>query len=317
VIQRERLIVLLVVWTCACSGGKSTVTSPSATPNPTATFSLAGKIRNLFTGSAISGATVSIVDGPNAGKAVTTDAAGAFGFTALRQSGFTVTASAANYVSQSQGVTLTSTQVLNFQLQPQLIAFTFTGRVTDAVTAGPIAGARVLLNGRYAAGTDNSGNYSVAGQLYYGGFHNDYTDVSASDYESDYRYVLGTIQNARLYRIERMTAGASKMVTIAPDDTLCVNNVQDSPSGPPDYVCRSVRVVIPTDGVMMVEAVSTQGGAAPLLEVEYKGTPVDWSTRNPTPPFQVTAGTEVVVHVEMPSTSTTSQSFDVNTSISQ
>jgi hypothetical protein len=313
VIQKS-LVGLLVVVTCACSGGKSTTTSPSPTPNPTASLSLAGKVTNLFTGSAISGATVSIADGPNAGKVATTDISGAYDFTALQQSGFTVTVSADNYISGSQGVTLTATtRSLNFQLRPQLIAFTLTGRVTDAATAGPIAGAKVSINGEYAAGTDNSGHYSVTGQIYYGGFHNDYTYVSAGDYESDYRYILGSIQNARLSRIERFTAGESKVVTIAPDDTLCVNNAQDLSGVGTDYLCRTVHVVVPADGVMTVDALSTQDSTRPPLEVEIKGTPVDWSLRNPKSPFQVTAGTEVVVHVEMASTSTTSQSFVVNT----
>jgi hypothetical protein len=51
--------------------------------------------------------------------------------------------------------------------------------------------------------------------------------------------------------------------------------------------------------------------------VEINGNPVDWSLRNPTPSFQVTAGAEVVIHVEIPSSSITSQSFVVNTSMSQ
>jgi hypothetical protein len=78
------LVALASMW--ACRGSRGTATSPSSTPtppptaNPTTTFSLNGKVRNLFTAAPISGATVSIVDGPNAGKATTTDMSGTYSF---------------------------------------------------------------------------------------------------------------------------------------------------------------------------------------------------------------------------------------------
>ena len=108
------------------------------------------------------------------------------------------------------------------------------------------------------------------------------------------------------------------MVTVAPDDTLCVNNSQDFPGLGQDYVCRSVRVVAPSDGIMTLEALPTQGGAHPPLEVETVGVSPCCSERmaNPTS-IQVTAGTEVVVHVEMLLGSTTSQSFTLNTSMAR
>jgi hypothetical protein len=238
-------------------------------------------------------------------------------FTALQPSGFTLNVSADSYLSQSLAVTLTSSRTLNVALRPQPLPITLTGRITDAGTAGPIAGAIVSINGRYQATTDTSGTYSVTGLLDAGN-HADITYVSATNYESDYRYIQGNVQNVHLYRIERMTAGESKLVTIAPDDTLCVNNLQDEPTGlGPDYVCRTVRVMVPGDGLMTAESVSAQNGAHLLLEVEVNHVPADWSMRNPTPPFPVTTGAEVVMNVEMPSGSTTSQSFVVNTSIAQ
>jgi DNA-cytosine methyltransferase len=83
-----------------------------------------------------------------------------------------------------------------------------------------------------------------------------------------------------------------------------------------DYVCRSVRVVAPADGILTVEALSTQTGVHPPLEVEKFGGPNCCSERmgNPTS-IQVTAGTEVVVNVEMVLGSPTSQSFTLNTSL--
>jgi len=89
--------------------------SPVTPPAPT-TFSLSGQVTDSATAAGIPGALVSIVDGPNAHLAATTDASGNYRFTNLQQSGFTVTASAANYVTQSKSVTLTSDQTLPFQL---------------------------------------------------------------------------------------------------------------------------------------------------------------------------------------------------------
>lgn len=191
-----------------------------------------------------------------------------------------------------------------------------TGRVTDSTTLAPISGATVSINGRYKTTTDGSGNYSVTGLLDPGGNHN-FTYVSADNYASDYRYIRGTSQNVHLYRITRITAGDSTVVTIAPDDTLCVNNVQDTLGLGPDYVCRSVRVVAPSNGVMTVEALSNQAGAHPPLEVETVGAPSCCSERieNPTS-IPVTGGTEVVVNVEMVVGSTSSQSFTLKTSMS-
>ena len=150
------------------------------------------------------------------------------------------------------------------------------------------------------------------------GRNGDFTYVSANNYASDYRYIRGASQSVRLYRITRITAGDSMVVTVAPDDTLCVNNVQDTLGLGQDYVCRSVRVVAPSDGVMTLEAISTLGGARPGLEVETVGAPVCCSERmgNPTS-IQVTAGTEVIVNVELAEGSTASQSFALTTSMAR
>jgi hypothetical protein len=191
---------------------------------------------------------------------------------------------------------------------PQTIVLT--GQVIDAITLAPIAGAVVSINGRYATVADNHGSYTVTGLLDAGG-NSDFTYVSANNYASDYRYIRSTPHNIRLYRVERITAGESKLVTVAPDDTLCMNNMQDSPG---NYLCRSVRVVAPTDGVVTIEAVSTQTGTHPPLEAETIGVQPCCSERlgNPTS-LQVKAGTEVVVSVEIPLGSPGSETFTLTT----
>jgi hypothetical protein len=307
------------VFTDACGDHGSATTSPSSTPTPTpaaTTLSLNGTVTDSTTASSISGATVRIADGPNVGKSATTDGSGNYSLTGLQPSGFTVNVSANNYASQSTGLTLTSNQTLAFRLnRPPTPNFTLTGQVTDRATSAPISGATVSINGRYRSTTDSLGNYSVVGFLDAGGNHN-FTYVSANDYVSDYRYIRATSQNVHLYRIQRIMAGDSVTVTVAPDDKLCVNNVQDTPGLGQDYVCRSVRVVAPSDGVMTVEAISTQSGARPPLEVETVGVSPCCSERLGNPvSIQLTAGTEVVVNVEMVLGSTASQSFILKTTL--
>ena len=201
--------------------------------------------------------------------------------------------------------------------RPAPMAIELTGQVTDAATAAPIAGAVVRINGRYSSTTDASGKYTVTGLLDAGSGH-DFTYVSASNYVSDYRYIRSSSQDARLNRIQRITAGESKLITVEPNDTLCVNNMQDSPGLGQDYVCRSIRVIARSDGILTIEAVSTQTGMHPLLEVETVGVQPCCSERlgNPTS-IQVRAGTELVANVEMSFGSTTSQSFMLTTSMTR
>jgi hypothetical protein len=195
------------------------------------------------------------------------------------------------------------------QVRPGGVALN--GRVTDAATGAPIAWAVVSVDGRYTATTAESGDFIVPGLPGYGS----YTWVSAEGFVADYRYIRGAIHNVHLHRIERIVAGESKLVTITPEDTLCVNNLQDSPGLGPDYRCRSVFVLAPADGAVTIEAVSTTDGVHPPLEVETVGVSPCCSERmgNPTT-IRVTAGTLIVVNVEMAASSTSAQSFVVQTS---
>lgn len=124
-----------------------------------------------------------------------------------------------------------------------------------------------------------------------------------------------TTQHFHLRRIERITAGESTAVIVTPDDTPCDNNLQDLDA---NYVCRSVRVVAPSDGTMMLEVVASQGGAHPPFEVERVTSrcPCCERLENPTL-MKVTAGTEVVANVEIPAGSTGSQSFMLATSFAR
>ena len=124
-------------------------------------------------------------------------------------------------------------------------------------------------------------------------------------------------QNVRLYRVERITAGDSTPVTVAPDDTLCVNNVQDSLVWV-RTICVEACALRHQRWRHDAGGTSTTNGPPPLLEVEIvtggDGPCCSERLENPTS-IPVTAGTEVVAHVEMPFGSATSQSFTLNTSM--
>lgn len=118
----DTLSILLTNAAAACCRnpmGLDTIVLTSTPGAAPATFSLSGQVTDSGTGAGIAGATVSVADGPNARRSAGTDASGNYRLTALQQSGFTVAASAPNYVSQSKGVTLTSDQTLSFELTRQ------------------------------------------------------------------------------------------------------------------------------------------------------------------------------------------------------
>lgn len=93
--------------------------TPTAPAPPTA-FALSGHVTNSATGGPLSGAVVSVRDGPNAGRSTVTDSSGAYKLDQLLASTFTVNVSAAGYVEETQTVTLTSDQMLSVQLTPQV-----------------------------------------------------------------------------------------------------------------------------------------------------------------------------------------------------
>ena len=117
----DTLSIVLTNPAAACCRNPMGVDTITLTPTPSTVpiAFLNGRVTDSETGAGIFGATVSIGDGPNAGKSSRTDGSGNYNFTDLQPSGFTVNVSANNYVSQSKGVTLTSNQTLSFQLTRQ------------------------------------------------------------------------------------------------------------------------------------------------------------------------------------------------------
>jgi hypothetical protein len=136
----------------------------------------------------------------------------------------------------------------------------------------------------------------------------------AEGYEDDLHYYRAASQDFRLYPIQRIPAGGSTTVTVRPDDSLCWTDIH-APGWGADYVCRMVRIV-PTDGVMTVEAIPVSGGPRPPLVVSVRaGTRwLDERLGNPVSVL-LTGSTEAVAFVEMVAGSPTTQSFTLTTSM--
>jgi hypothetical protein len=298
-----------------CGGSETEMQSPAA-PTATTTFTLSGQVITSGTRVPISEAIVSVINGHDAGKSTITDASGKFTFTEMLGASVIVEVSAAEYFPNRAPLAISETQTIF--LVPLGPAIQLSGQVIDHGTSVPIAAATVDINGRYRTTTDASGKYSLAGRLDIG--DSSITHAFAEGYESHTRYVRGNpAQSFRLRRTERIPIGQSSSVTIHPDDSLCYNNFQDPSFGLPGsgFLCRTVRVVTQSEGMLTVEAVSTDGRSRPALELEVLDPSFCCIERMDNPiSIKVRTGTEVLVNVGMPERSTASESFIVTTSMS-
>ena len=179
--SKRALTVALALTLTAC-GNSNTPTTPSSTT----TFALSGQVYDVIVRHTlpvsverhgIPGATVSVADGPNAGKSTSTDGSGNYSLTGLQPStspppagDLNIVVSATNYVSATRSLPLWSNQTLDFFLSrpPTMSTFHVTGIATDDDDA-PVPGATVtvrLYRGAtpypsFAAVTDSRGSYSI------------------------------------------------------------------------------------------------------------------------------------------------------------
>jgi hypothetical protein len=92
------------------------------------------------TTTALAGARVEIVDGPNAGKFATTDAAGAYQIANLSPGTWSMRASLASYDDTTKTVTVTGNTTLNLALNPTLKSTTETFKQQISLTDQPCSG---------------------------------------------------------------------------------------------------------------------------------------------------------------------------------
>jgi hypothetical protein len=194
---------------------------------------------------------------------------------------------------------------------PPTTTFHVTGIVSED-EGNPVAGATVTILNPPAAGmTDGSGFYSLdiksMGNIGAGSIVG-WVSVASAGHDSSYNYLMpasgsqNILQNVHVYRIKRITVGESTSLTVVLGDSACGDSEE--------FVCRTVHIVAPTDGVMTIEAVPTPSAANAGLQIVGRG-----QCCSLTAAVSVAAGTEVIANIGMWWTSTASQSFVVNTSL--
>jgi hypothetical protein len=215
------------------------------------------------------------------------------------------------------------------------VTYVITGSATDD-DGRPVAGAQVVAlfspaqgpsldslgqrvcNCQVSTPTDSKGHYtltvaadqpaSIGMQLFAG---------DAYEEENQVMVPVGSgsaqTMNFNAHEMLQIAAGDSLAVTVAPNNSACFNDLQKVGGWAIDQPrCRTILVMPAADGVLHVDALSTQGGAASGLEIEDAALQNE-HLGNPGS-VRVTAGEYVRVNVEIPNKSP-AQTFMVHTSL--
>lgn len=148
------LIVAAALFASACGGDSPT--GPSGGGSSTTLFYAVTGTVTSQTGSALAGATVRVIDGPNAGLAAPTDAAGRYTLPGLSFAGFNIQAIAAGHLPLTKGVFLQqgqATKTENFTLLTDA-PWRRAGR-GNTVFDMPRYFSRVRIEGMYAGYSSN------------------------------------------------------------------------------------------------------------------------------------------------------------------
>lgn len=108
-------VALALAASLACGGGGGAGGGGSIAGPSGNRWELSGVVRGP-SDAPLAGATVEILDGPNAAQSVTTSTAGAYSLPSLVQGGFTVRAAKRGYVAVARGITLTANTTADFTL---------------------------------------------------------------------------------------------------------------------------------------------------------------------------------------------------------
>jgi hypothetical protein len=165
--MRLALAVAVISIAVACGGenGGSPVNPTPTAPTPPAptSLTLSGTISESAPTSStrIAGATVSVLDGPNAGRTATTDGNGIYRLDGLQSGNANVSANAPGYEEARGGISLTAggSATLDLRLRPvfRMLDETMTGSVSggDAVCSGSSIGGKPCR--RFPFGVHHSG----------------------------------------------------------------------------------------------------------------------------------------------------------------
>jgi hypothetical protein len=130
--MRSELIgssLLVSVLALACSDSPPAPSNPR--PLPPTEFALSGHVSDFNTGAPLSGATITIIDGANAGRATMSGADGTYVF-GMGPGGFTMRVRSDGYDSVFQGVTFVADTRVDIQMRRamQSLAGTWTGTLS-------------------------------------------------------------------------------------------------------------------------------------------------------------------------------------------
>jgi hypothetical protein len=159
------------------------VPAPTPTPTPSPTSAgLQGTVSNT-SGAALSGARVAVLDGPNAGTAVTTNANGSYRFDVLSITNMNFGATASGYLEQRAG-TFVNNNTLNFVLEPVPVPAPAPAPVTPSISIT----SRVISGGTGSAFTEMG--FTATGTVPFTSYDWDFGDgATASGGPADEQHV--------------------------------------------------------------------------------------------------------------------------------
>jgi hypothetical protein len=167
--------------TIACSGSSAPTAPPSTSvpPAPT-TFALTGRVSDRSTGGALTGATITILDGGNASRTTISDSIGAFSLTDMMVGGFTVRVRNDGYDSVFRNVTFVADTSIDVQMTParQTLAGTWTGVLSFSTATGARQEAAIPQLTIAETGSTVSSTFLTSGP-YQGSFSGTLKDPSA------------------------------------------------------------------------------------------------------------------------------------------
>ena len=117
---------LILVWSIAACGHSTSTSAPTTTPPAPAppgvppvvnTVTLSGRVTSVADGG-IDHASLEVIDGPNQGRATTTDANGDFLLASLTRSDFTFSISAVGFTTLRRTVSLSQNATIDVALVP-------------------------------------------------------------------------------------------------------------------------------------------------------------------------------------------------------
>ena len=224
------LLLAVALSTAALGCGSNSVTSPTTTPTPVpaatptpapapapapspatapTTVSLTGTVSNS-SGDRVGGATVTILDGTDAGKTAGTNSSGEYRFDSLTAGNANLGATATFYTEDRRGVYVDGTNSLNFTLTRATVSLS--GTVSSS-SGGRISGATVKVldgpNKDQTTDTNSNGEYRFSSLSA--------ADVnfsaSATGYRSDFRGVAVNGGNSLNFTLTPIPVAASVSIS--------------------------------------------------------------------------------------------------------